>query len=70
MLCKMWCDMRYVASAWCDLKCDVEYMESGVMWYNARCGVMHNVADMVRFQLFYYGAMWNSLCARGVGVIC
>ena len=45
MLCKMWCDMRDVASTWCDLKCGVEYMECGVMWYNARCGA---ISIMVR----------------------
>ena len=43
----------------CDLKCGVEYVECGVMWYvrnvkmgcsARRCGVMHDVADMVRFE--------------------
>ena len=42
---------------WCDLKCGVEYKEWGVMWNImgciARCGVMHNVADTVRFEIWY-----------------
>ena len=31
---------------WRDLKCGVEYMECDVMKWDARCGVMHNVADI------------------------
>ena len=28
------CDARCdVANIWCDLKCGIEYMECGVMWY-------------------------------------
>jgi len=47
--------------------CGVEYMECGVMWYVSNVkwgpmrdvsGVMHNVADVVRFDGI---AKWNSV---------
>ena len=75
----MWCDarcdgaMHYVANIW---KCSVEYMECGVMWYvircemecNARCGVVHNVADtMVRFETDM--ALLSVLREAGTGAI-
>ena len=49
-----------VANIWRDLKCGVEHMECGVMRYvsnvkmgcSARCGAMHNMADMVRFEIW------------------
>ena len=46
-----WCGQYMVLSEY-----GVEYMECGVMWYvsNAKCpGAMHNVADMVRFEIWY-----------------
>ena len=51
-----------VANIKCDLKCGVEYMECGVMWYVSNMkwgamrdvsGVMHIVADMLRFEIYY-----------------
>ena len=45
---------------WRDLKCGVEYMECDVMKWDARCGVMHNVAD-ISGAIWYGIAKWNSV---------
>ena len=53
----------------------VEYLECDVMWNvtwckmgcSARCGVMHNVADMVQFEIWYYKVGWCA--ATGADVI-
>ena len=58
-----------------DLKCGIEYMACGVMWYickmgcNARCGATGciTVADTWgNFEIWYCKVEY---CARGVGVI-